>query len=463
MTSTVAPSTPTGRLHATCPSQDQSRYNQNKRSQSTSLTVDIGTHASSTLFKPQGWSTHVQPEGKPYFCHAKSMVTVTESWIYSAEIASEATKWIDHITSEVGKTRSDFTDVELYIRVDENLDCFYYFVDKQAQTLFWTESVTTEDVGLSPVVSASHLRIALEQEFWQHIDRFPAHFGGLPEENLLQLLDAFSYIRIDQITSSYSTFTHPAEETNAIYDILKGCRGRTHKPEVVSIIARGWGAILSSRFHNLYGEETPRIDSRHSVYVESEEDRDKGINGFCTGIMCFLTFKQLEYFREKMDTLSVDKFVQSYRVSDFIQERVREWKEQVMPSLLMLLLHASFFFITTSRVVAAISAMQFSASLLTALILIQQHNRLSHHNNPAEVIDWFGDQVLENHRTQMFAFAFALPGAFFNWGLFIFFGYWLFIGLTCFHLAFAATLVGTVGIPLCFCLYRYTRPAGVEA
>lgn len=51
-------------------------------------------------------------------------------------------------------------------------------------------------------------------------------------------------------------------------------------------------------------------------------------------------------------------------------------------------LHASFFFITTSRVVAAISAMKFSASLLTALILIQQHNRLSHQNNPAEVVSF---------------------------------------------------------------------------
>lgn len=47
----------------------------------------------------------------------------------------------------------------------------------------------------------------------------------------------------DQITSCYSTFTHPAEETNAIYDILKGCHGRTHKAEVVSTIARGWNVV----------------------------------------------------------------------------------------------------------------------------------------------------------------------------------------------------------------------------
>jgi hypothetical protein len=156
---------------------------------------------------------HVQPEGKVYFCHAGSMTTITESWIYTAEIASEAEKWIQHITSEAETTGRDLTNVELYIRTDENLDCFYYIVDRQAQALFWiNDSLTTEDVGLPHVVSPSHLskfvlgvylshaqgcaETALEKEFWQHTDRFPAHFGGLQEESLLKLLDALAYIRV---------------------------------------------------------------------------------------------------------------------------------------------------------------------------------------------------------------------------------------------------------------------------
>jgi hypothetical protein len=140
------------------------------------------------------------------------MTSVTESWVPTAEIASEAEKWIQHITFEVGKKGRDFTNVELYIRIDENMDCFYYVVDRQAQTLFWIKDLMTEDVGLPPVVSPSHLsklvrdiplcyaqgctETALENEFWQHTDRFPAHFGGLPEESLLKLLDAFAYIRV---------------------------------------------------------------------------------------------------------------------------------------------------------------------------------------------------------------------------------------------------------------------------
>jgi hypothetical protein len=140
------------------------------------------------------------------------MTTVTESWVYTAKIVSEIEKWIERITVLVKKKKTDLRNLELYIRLDDIMDCFYYVVDRQAQALFWVDDLSTEDVGLPPVVSASHLSkyvpeiplcfaqgcagTALEKEFWQHTDRFPAHFGGLPEESLLKLLDTFAYIRL---------------------------------------------------------------------------------------------------------------------------------------------------------------------------------------------------------------------------------------------------------------------------
>jgi hypothetical protein len=53
--------------------------------------------------------------------------------------------------------------------------------------------------------------------------------------------------------------------------------------------------------------------------------------------MSFLTLRQSDYLREEMNALFVDQFVRSSQVSDFVQERVQEWKVQVVPSLLMLL------------------------------------------------------------------------------------------------------------------------------
>jgi hypothetical protein len=49
-------------------------------------------------------------------------------------------------------------------------------------------------------------------------------------------------------------------------------------------------------------------------------------------------------------------------------------------------LHIPFFFNHASRVAAAVSATCFSVSLVAALALIQQHDRLSHRKDPDEVV-----------------------------------------------------------------------------
>ena len=122
------------------------------------------------------------------------MTTVTESWIYSTEIAPEAEKWIQYITSEVETMGRDLTNVELYIRTNEDLDCFYYIVDRRAQALFWiNNSPTTEDVGLPRVVSPSHLSKCVLDVYISHAQgcaqklRWRRNFGNTLIASLLTL------------------------------------------------------------------------------------------------------------------------------------------------------------------------------------------------------------------------------------------------------------------------------------
>jgi hypothetical protein len=49
-------------------------------------------------------------------------------------------------------------------------------------------------------------------------------------------------------------------------------------------------------------------------------------------------------------------------------------------------LHTSFFFVVPFNAVAATSAMLFSATLMTALALVQRHNGLTHQKNPDEIV-----------------------------------------------------------------------------
>ncbi|KAJ3567646.1 hypothetical protein NP233_g6228 [Leucocoprinus birnbaumii] len=391
------------------------------RTQLSSLSIDVATHASPTYLPPQ-WSVHVQPEGKPYFYHTGEVATVTESWLYTPEIATEAEKWINHLTTRIKEKGMDLANAELYIRIDDDLDCLYYGVDKRDQVLFWVEDYDTEDIGLKSVASPSHLRTLLQLHFWEHIDRFPAHFGGLSEDTLLKLIDIFTHCRMDHITSVTATFTYSRADTAALSKVLRDCRGRTREPEIVSTIARAWHLVMHNRFHNHYGEETPRLDISMSIW-EDESPEQQGYRQLFSS----LSFGKSEKYRTMLNSLFVDKYVYSHRVHAFVHGLLKEWKEQYLPSFFMLLLHVAFFFMSASQIITAISAACFSASLLTAFALVQQHEGLIDDRNSPVAVDWISDRVSATHKFQKLALALSLPNTFFNWGLVFFFA--TFIGI----------------------------------
>ncbi|KAF5357044.1 hypothetical protein D9756_006505 [Leucocoprinus leucothites] len=451
MSHSQKPSEPVGQLFPTFTSQENSRYKNSKRTKCTSFAIELGTRASPTYLPPH-WSTHVQPEGKPYFYHRGELAIVTESWLYTPEIATEAAKWVDHLTVKIKEKGVDLANTELYIRIDEDLDCLYYGVDKRDRTLFWIDDYETEQLGLPPVASPSHLRTLLELHYWEHVDRFPAHFGGLPEATLLKLQDIFTHCRMDHITSSSAAFTYSQMDTLALSKVLKDCRGRTQEPEIVSTVARIWHLVLYNRFHNHYGEENPRLDVSMAIF----EDQSPESPGF-QRVFSYLSFGKSQKYRTKLNSLYVDKYIYSHRVDAFVNGLLKEWKEQYLPSFFMLLLHAAFFQLIASQTVAAISAACFSASLLSAFALVQQHEGLIEYRNSPVAIDWLSDRASTTYKFQRLSLALALPNAFFNWGLVFFFGHWLFIALSRLDTNVAATFVGIIGLAI-FAFIIVTSP-----
>jgi len=373
--------------------------------------------------------------------------------MYAADIAAEAERWIEYLTPRIKEKGVELVHVELYIRLDDEKDCLYYAINRKDQTLFWLEDFETDSLGLPEVVSPSHLRTQLEAQYWAHIDRFPAHFGGLPEAALSKVLDVFVHTRIDQITSLTSAFTYGPVDTEAFRVVLKDCQGRTREPEVVSTVARAWYLVLYNRFHNQYGEETPRLDSTMSILSDQEDERE----GYTKRLMSFLTFGKSERYRTKLNSLFVDKYVYSHRVHSFLENALKEWREQYTLDFLMLFLHGAFFVPVASQTVAALSAACFSASLLTSLALIQQHDDRIDHRNSSIAIDWISDRASEVYKFQRLAFAFALPTAFFNWGLLFFFGHWLYIGLSHLSMNVAVTFAGVL-ILACITFISATAP-----
>ncbi|KAF9444230.1 hypothetical protein P691DRAFT_778396 [Macrolepiota fuliginosa MF-IS2] len=475
MTVSQKPSSPAGKLYPTFPEQDGSRYRCSKRSQP--ISIETSALSSPTYLPPQ-WSAHVQPEGKIYFYHDGLFKIVTESWIYESNVAEEVQSWIDHLVSEIQKKEIEPTDLELCIRVDDDKDCLYYIVRKSDQTIFWLEDYKIDEIGHDRVVSSTHLRTALEAQFWLHIDRFPAHFGGLPEKTLLKLVDVFTHARIDQITSLTAAFTYSPVDTEALHNLLKGCRGRTQEPEVVSTVARAWHLVLYNRFWNQYGEETPRLSSTMSVlhYDDEVDERE----GYSKSVMSFATFRKSERYRTKLNSLYVDRYIYSHRVHELIGDLLKEWREQRILAFMMLWrvvsalhfmacynlkchyhsLHSIFFLFPASHTGVAFSAACFSASLLTSSALIQYHDGMLEHRNSPEAISWLSRRSLEGHKFQRLAFALALPTALANWGLVVFFGCLLCIGLAHLSIKVAAIFIVILGLA-CFAFVSAIAPESI--
>ena len=77
--------------------------------------------------------------------------------MYSVDIATEAEKWIADLAPRIQAKKLDLTAVELYIHIDDEMNCHYYIVDRKNQSLFWVSEYDTDDLGLPDAVSASHL------------------------------------------------------------------------------------------------------------------------------------------------------------------------------------------------------------------------------------------------------------------------------------------------------------------
>jgi hypothetical protein len=146
-----------------------------------------------------------------YFFREGPLRVVTEAYLYRPDIMKNLCRWIEHIESLLSDAEMTISeDIELFLEL-EGENCAYYFVDHATCAQFWMESLETDQLGLPPVVSTSHLskcsrcsspeekifdfiflpEIVLEELYWVHVEHFPMHLRGLPTQKLDEILSIF--------------------------------------------------------------------------------------------------------------------------------------------------------------------------------------------------------------------------------------------------------------------------------
>ncbi|KAJ8507739.1 hypothetical protein ONZ45_g9925 [Pleurotus djamor] len=176
-------------------------------------------------YLPEHWSPYVHPEGKLYFCRHTKPVVITEADLYNPENLKRLTEWLEVIQRLLVEEQIfDHDNVELFIQL-EDAGCAYYFIDHHTRTEFWLDAVDTESIGLLQVVSEKHLKLALTEHYWAHVEFYPSHLPGLSNSVFDELTSIFAHGKLDRLTSNLSTLPYSSDECSNYIKLLNAIKG----------------------------------------------------------------------------------------------------------------------------------------------------------------------------------------------------------------------------------------------
>ncbi|KAG8902616.1 hypothetical protein FRC00_008708 [Tulasnella sp. 408] len=134
---------------------------------------------------PQDWVKCVHPEGNTYYYSAR-VGTVTNTDPRRDEVTADFNNALEQIHHRLSTSESKPDTFEVYLGIPdgsalEKGAVEYYMVDYDQRSIFWVEDVdiSTDLSGPASVLdqfeSTDHLRLALEPEFWMHVEYYPCH------------------------------------------------------------------------------------------------------------------------------------------------------------------------------------------------------------------------------------------------------------------------------------------------
>ncbi|KAF8190439.1 hypothetical protein BJ912DRAFT_965107 [Pholiota molesta] len=423
--------------------QSTGRYDVQKRVQRSNAIVEIAMFASardaSPTYLPPDWSSAVHPEGKAYFHSSADLRCVTECNIHDPEVAAKIAAWTAHVEKCAADQEIVLTSsMELFLQTQDD-DCNYYIADHTTQTIFWLSRDETDDLGLLPVVSPSHLQMQLQAQYWSHVENFCMHMGGLPQRCIDELILVFSHGLADNLTSSLSTFPYDAATTEKFLNLLISSRNQIHEGYTVAIVARLWGLIMYNRYETHFGQEQARLSRDSAILVDAVQEMQ-----WTKTIGSILTFRTSETYLKRLDSLFVDQFVYGSDWASFMTYCMKNWQRSIVTSVVLLLCHIFCFFLPISPVLAYTSTSLATLSILTSALLIHRHDELV--DATAVTAHEYLDSIISPlFKFQGGAFVFSLPQVFFVYALLTFVSQWII--LLCQYVPFpqAAFFLSVIG------------------
>ncbi|KAG1798368.1 hypothetical protein EV424DRAFT_470327 [Suillus variegatus] len=362
------------------------------------------------------WQPCIHPEGALYLYNGRKR-TFTEG----------------HINQYLFRLMDRCAD-ELYDLVVPNQtdSCQYYFVDHETRTLFWLHvyDKATETVfdDLQGVRDPSHIRYALESQYWMHCERYPKR--ELNRVKLLkELREVVVHASAEIITSDTSLSPFGADELSRILELVNHLQENVQEsdfPHSACVIARFMHYFSTAKYYNFCGLPYARLDADKSVYDEIASFHPL-ISSLSLALDAILFWAPQAHLYD-LRRVWVDRCLNSPRWKDYNAKLMAEWTGITIYSTVMLAVDLSFLAVPNVNILTSesvgiitiyLSIISITGSLVVSVLLVRQNQRYG-----CESADKAGD-FLYNMTATFFgdkglATINSLPYAMLMWGMIYF-------------------------------------------
>ncbi|KAJ7669933.1 hypothetical protein DFH06DRAFT_1179598 [Mycena polygramma] len=387
------------------------------------------------------WIAHRHPEGAMYFVH-KTKRIMTDAYLYDVQVLAQISDCIQDLQTYHG-LQDHFdsgSDVDIVLDLGEwqppsQLTCRYYCVDHAARLIFWFHTFDMNQLSIWQKVpginSDTHVKCALEIEYWRHRDLFPSS-AALTRHETCELRDTIRFNIADAMTSPTTIVPYTVEYLSKMLALTETImdRGGTgtggHSSDDVEaemddgsvcVIARFQRIFARERFFHFHGETSARLDKKNLVY-----GRDEKPSYFIVVLSAFLFGAPLDQL-QTLHNIYRDGIISYYGWTRFIAKLRPELQERILYATIFLNANMGFLAVLPSdssyaRMASYISILFDLGSVIIGLILLR--------NYPLDTQDTGssseGAAFFRRHRDSLFglealAIIYALPHAWMLWGI----------------------------------------------
>ncbi|KAK1225364.1 hypothetical protein PQX77_011697 [Marasmius sp. AFHP31] len=380
---------------------------------------------------PYGWREFLHPEGPRYFLYEAKKI-YTEADIHDPDILRHAKRLIaefDGYIKEQDVTLPGNINIAFdlsYQAEDDSCRCQYYIADHSTRTVFWLDEYDADKMQVwsevTGVTKLTHIRHAIEAEYWYHCVLFPSCFRlGAPA--LDELRDTLIYWIGDVMTSITTAMPVAIDELRQMLDLTNDMRNnipRRHDDPP----AQGLGCVAvfaRQRFLDFHGQDVVRLEQDRPIHRAGPQN-SSWLLRCLSWIMLFAPDSHLRELRK----IWVDHLVHDAAWNRFLANRHEEWQQLNLLGTVILNADVAFLAIQSvdegtnspnrspAQVLTFLSVVSSIGSVLIGLMLIRKQKMRQREGAMKAAI------FLNAYKAERLAVLYSCPYALLMWGLVLF-------------------------------------------